>query len=68
MTMEPFSFLDESLLFPMLAPLPNNGLLRVLPTFNFSLSLPPIHPFISLIQYIFIEPQPCAKHMAAVKL
>lgn len=36
------------------------------PTFNFILFL--IHPFISLIQYIFIEPLACAKHMAAIKL
>lgn len=68
MTKEPLGFLDGSSLLPLLASLPNyhNGLLRMLPTFNFILSL--IHPFISLIQYIFIKPFACAKHMAAIKL
>lgn len=66
--MEPLGFLDGSLLLPLLTSLSNyhNGLLRMLPTFNFVLSL--IHPFISLVQYIFIEPLACAKHMAAIKL
>lgn len=65
MTVEPLDFLDESSLLPLPGTLQNyyNGLLRM----RFSLSLPPIHPFTSLIHYVFIEPLPCAKHMAIIK-
>lgn len=68
MTKETLGFLGRSLLLPLLASFPNyhNGLLPMLLTFNFILSL--IHLFISLIQYIFTEPFTCAKHMAAIKL